>query len=470
MKKLHVIFLILAVLILMAPAVAMPFFQDAVNTEKRELSQLPAIIQEDGSFNQRFAVEMNTWIQEHIGFRGPMIAVNNRLRTGLFGQGATDDIVVGKDDWLFYYESVDDYLHVPTITPRNAANAARTAALFEAYAREQGSGFLLAFLPNKNSVYGEKMPYYFRPRQGEEGSRELFLKALQAEGVSFVDALPALQTAAGKGQIYQKQDSHWTYEGALIGYRAIMEAGGHPYEPFEGLTFKYERNWPADLAAYLYGEGARPDVQAYPDYTFTYEYKSRTTAVDSLSLETRQPAGQGSLVIYRDSFVNTMQAYLAQSFEKAYFSRAIPYQASLIGRQKADLTVLQLTERSLGSYVFRAPQMPAPSVDLEGEGKLLKGDYASLRQEKAGEEIHLFGTVDPGLLGETYRVYVLMGEAGQARAFEAFPIYEKEWLGEAPVEDNGWSLYLPAEQLEGNPALQLVVESEGKRYVIPLQP
>ena len=97
MKKLHVIFLILAVLILMAPAVAMPFFQNAVNTEKRQLSELPAIIREDGSFNQRFAVEMNTWIQEHIGFRGPMIAVNNRLRTGLFGQGATDDIVVGKD-------------------------------------------------------------------------------------------------------------------------------------------------------------------------------------------------------------------------------------------------------------------------------------------------------------------------------------------------------------------------------------
>ena len=470
MKKLHVIFLILAVLVLMAPAVAMPFFQDAVNTEKRQLSELPAIIREDGSFNQRFAVEMNTWIQEHIGFRGPMIAVNNRLRTGLFGQGATDDIVVGKDDWLFYYESVDDYLHVPTITPRNAANAARTAALFEAYAREQGSGFLLAFLPNKNTVYGEKMPYYYRPRQGEEGSRELFLKALETEKVSFADVLPALQAEAGKSQIYQKQDSHWTYEGALIGYRAIMEASGYPYEPFEGLAFKYERNWPADLAAYLYGEGARPDVQAYPDYTFTYGYKSRTTAVDSLSLETQQPAGQGSLVIYRDSFVNTMQAYLAQSFEKAYFSRAIPYQASLIRRQQADLTILQLTERSLGAFVFRAPQMPAPSVELEGEGMLLSASYASFRQEKAGTEVHLYGTVEPRLLGENYRVYLMLGGSGLARAFEAFPIYEKELLGEAPVEDNGWSLYLPAEQLEGNPVLHLVVESQGKRYVIPLEP
>lgn len=174
MKKLHVIFLILAVLILMAPAVAMPFFQNAVNTEKRQLSELPAIIREDGSFNQRFAVEMNTWIQEHIGFRGPMIAVNNRLRTGLFGQGATDDIVVGKDDWLFYYESVDDYLHVPTITPRNAANAARTAALFEAYAREQGSGFSWPFCPIKIRCMGKRCPIITVPGRGKRAAGNCF--------------------------------------------------------------------------------------------------------------------------------------------------------------------------------------------------------------------------------------------------------------------------------------------------------
>ena len=154
MKIISRIYIWIFFLLLIVPAAAMPYFKDAVNTEKRELSELPAIYS-DGEFNNRFSVEMNTWIQEHIGFRGPMIALNNRLRTGLFGQGATDDIVVGKEDWLFYYESVDDYLHVPTITPRNAANAAHTAAMFETYAREQGGAFLLAFLPNKNTVYGE---------------------------------------------------------------------------------------------------------------------------------------------------------------------------------------------------------------------------------------------------------------------------------------------------------------------------
>ncbi len=466
MKKLHVIFIILAVLVMAVPALTMPLFKNAVNTEKRELSELPAVIREDGSFNPRFSVEMNTWIQEHIGFRGPMVSANSRLRTGLFGQGATDDIVVGKDGWLFYYESVNDFLHVPTITPRNAANAARTAALLGQYAESQGSRFLLAFLPNKNSVYGGYMPYYYVPRTSE-GNRELFLRALNEENVPYVDVKPALQ-AVGR-QLYQKQDSHWTYEGALIGYRTIMSASGLPFNYFAGMTFTEEKNWPADLAVYLYGEGAEPDVQAYPDYTFTYGYRSRATAVDSLTLETFHPDGNGSLVMYRDSFANTMQAYLAENFADALFSRALPYQADLIGQQQADLTILQVTERSLDSYVFRAPQMPAPQVNLDGDARPVSAGRATLNREDAGLYTHLYGTVDESLLGDTYRVYLLVGGLPSPKAYEAFPIYEKELLGPAASEDSGWSAYLPKELLADSPALSLCVESGGERWLCPLE-
>ena len=55
-----------------------------------------------------------------------------------------------------------------------------------------------------------------------------------------------------------------------------------------------------------------------------------------------------------------------------------------------------------------------------------------------------------------------------AQAYEAFPIYEKELLGPAAAEDNGWSLYLPKELLADDPALTLCVESGGERYLCPL--
>ncbi len=464
MKIISRIYIWIFFLLLIVPAAAMPYFKDAVNTEKRELSELPAIYS-DGEFNNRFSVEMNTWIQEHIGFRNLMVSGNSLLRTRLFGQAAKEEIIVGKNGWLFYGESVNDYLHVPTITERNASNAAHAAAMLQRFAEAEGSRFLLVLVANKNSLYGEYMPYYYLPRQAD-GSRELFLKALELEGVNTVDLKPVFE--AQDKQLYQKTDSHWTYEGALLGYRTIMRESGLEYDSFEGMTFTEVKDWPADLAVFLYGEAAAPDIQAYPNYQFTYSYKSRQTAVDALTLETRQAQGRGSLVIYRDSFCNTMQAYLAQNFEKALFSRAIPYQAELIRSKGADLTVLQVTERSLGSYVFRAPLMEAPETELDLEAKHLGKERAFMAEEEAGAYTHLYGTVSEVLLSDRYRVWLITETEAETKAFEAFPIYEKELLGEAEIMDNGWSIYLTKDQFPEETALSLLVESGGQRYLIPL--
>ena len=463
MKKLSIVFVILCFTLMVLPAVTMPLFQDAVNTEKRELSELPPIIKEDGHFNSSFSVDMNTWIQEHIGFRNLMISANSLLRTELFGQGAKEEIVVGEDGWLFYGESVNDYLNVSTISPRNAANAAHAMAMLERYAEKQGSRFLLALVANKNTLYGENMPYYYLPRRAD-GNRELFLAALDAEQVRYVDLLPYFQKE--EKQLYQKTDSHWTYEGALLGYRSILRASGLPHNNFTGMQFKEEQNWPADLAIFLYGEAAEPEWQAYPDYTFTYSYRTRNPAVDSLTLETYQPAGSGSLVIYRDSFCNTMQAYLAENFESALFSRVLPYQADLIRTRQPDLTVMQVTERTLGSFVYRAPQMEAPEVELDTDMKLLPSSYLSAHHEQSGKYEHYYGTVSERLLADTYRVYAVVKTGDETRAFEAFPIYEAELLGPSDVTDNGWSFYLPREVLQEETLLMLMVESGDARYLI----
>lgn len=465
MKKLSVFFIIIAALMMVVPAAAMPFFSGAANTEKRELSRLPAVIREDGSLNQNFSVEMNTYFQEHIGFRNALISANSLIRTGLFGQGTSDDVIVGKDGWLFYGESVKDYLNAATITPRNAASAAHTLAMLEEYAESGGSRFLFVIVPNKNTIYGDMMPSYYRPRR-ESGNRELIAEALRAEKVSFIDLTDAFDGLSKP--VYQKQDSHWTYEGALIGYRAMMQASGFAYNAFDGLTFREEKNWPGDLSIYLYGEAAQADIQAYPNMDFTYSYLSRNTNVDSLTLETENLAGEGSLVIYRDSFCNTMQAYLAQSFERALFSRALPYQAELIRGKKADVAILEIAERMLSDFVYRAPRMPAPAVEKNWNAHSLAEGLATCKKEESGDYIHLYGSIEPSILKDSYRVYLLAEKEGKLLGFEAFPIYEKELLGEAARMDNGWSLYLGNTQITGSEKMSLLVESGDMAYLVPL--
>ena len=465
MKAVRIVFIAIVFLLLAAPAAAMPFFSDAVNTEKRELSELPALI-EEGRLNENFSEEMNTFVQEHIGFRGLLVSANSLVKGRLFGQSATESILVGRDGWLYYADTVNDYLHVATLSDRNVNNIVRSMTLLRDYAKEAGSDFVVAVIPNKNTLYKEAMPANYLPL-AERSNKEKLEEALTQAGIVTADAESALR--AEDRVLYQKTDSHWTYEGALTGYRAILQAAALEDPHFADLRFTEKEDWDADLAVSLYGEAAEKELQSYPDYEFHYTITSRSKNVDAISLSTAVEGenGLGSLVMYRDSFANTMQVYFAESFDSAFFSRALPYQAELIGKQEATLTVLEIVERNLVNLARRAPLMPAPEAYLQTDAEKLSADWVTWRAEESGKSVHLYGTVKETLLADSYRVWILAEKNGEIRAFEAFPICEAELLEEKQTADNGWSAYLDPE-ITKDAGLSLLVESGEKTWLIGL--
>ena len=233
MKKLNVIFLILVFGLLALPMLSMPFFRDRESGEKREMAEFPPVMR-DGAINSRFAGELDDYVRDHIGFRTEMVEGNTVLLAKLFGESAEDDVILGRNGWLYYEGTVNDYLNIPTMTERAAKNAAHSLKMLQDHAAAQGADFVLAVVPNKNSLYGENMPSRFKPL-AQDGNYELLMKALADEGVNTADIYGAL---SGAGRVlYQQTDTHWTYEGALIAYRSILKAAGRKDETFSNLTF-----------------------------------------------------------------------------------------------------------------------------------------------------------------------------------------------------------------------------------------
>ena len=460
MKKLNLIFLVLVFGLLALPMLSMPFFKDQTSAEKREMAPFPSVMK-DGAINSRFAGELDDYVRDHIGFRNQMVEGNTVLMARLFGESAEDDVILGKNGWLFYEGTVNDYLNIPTMTPRAVRNAAHSLRMLQDYVKAQGADFVLAVIPNKNSLYGENMPSRYVPL-GQEGNYEQLLAALKEEGVNTADVYGAL---AGAGKIlYQQTDTHWTYEGALAGWRSILAAAGRTDESFRDLTFAVRRDWPADLSAMVPGLDDGLTEQAYPNHDFTYARTSHETAVDAVLLTTKQEKASGSAVIYRDSFCNTMQEYIAETVGDVLFTRATPWRADYVRDRKADLAVLETGERNLRNFSVMAPVMEAPAASLSGSAESVAAGSFTLKQEKYSGYQHLFGTVDESLLGTSYRVYLVTEKDGVFAAYEAFPVYEEEKLGAAGGCDNGWSAYLKEETI-GGAKLYLAVESEGRLFM-----
>ena len=457
MKKLNVIFLVLVFGLLALPMLSMPFFKNQESAEKREMAAFPSVLK-DGAINSRFAGELDDYVRDHIGFRNQMVKGNTVLMAKLFGESSEDDVILGRNGWLYYEGTVNDYLNIPTMTARAARNAAHSLKMLQNYAEAKGADFVLAVVPNKNSLYGENMPARFVPAE-QDGNYERIMAAFAEEGVNTADVKGAL-VSAGK-VLYQTTDTHWTYEGALAGYRSILAAAGRTDEAFKDLSFTTRRDWKADLSAMVPGLDDGLTEQSYPDYAFSYSRTSHETAVDAVMLTTKQPAAGGKAVIYRDSFCNTMQEYFAETIGEVLFTRATPWRAAYIASREADLVVLETGERNLRNFSVMAPVMEAPAASLSGGAEGVPEGSLSLKREAYSGYEHLYGTIDESLLGESYRVYLITEKNGDYAAFEAFPIYEASLLGENDRCDNGWSIYLKEEQLSGA-RLSLAVESEGR--------
>ena len=72
--------------------------------------------------------------------------------------------------------------------------------------------------------------------------------------------------------------------------------------------------------------------------------------------------------MFRNSFGNALHADLAEDFGVALFSRAMPYDLSLMDDVQPDTLIVELVERNLCWLCTRPPLLPAPVREQTFDG------------------------------------------------------------------------------------------------------
>ncbi len=71
------------------------------------------------------------------------------------------------------------------MSDRALFNVARSLSMMQEYAERQGADFLFTIAPNKNSLYGEHMPYYDSLKVSDEKNMDRIVPWLEKEGVHY---------------------------------------------------------------------------------------------------------------------------------------------------------------------------------------------------------------------------------------------------------------------------------------------
>ena len=355
MKRFYAIFSVLFLVLCAVPMAGLLILGPAEPAANQVLASAPALAEQDGSFNDAYLTELSEYVDQRFGFRQELISLRAGLTAAVFRESATDSVVLGTDGWLFYSDTLADYQGTSFMSDRELWSAARTLALIQEQAAGGGADFLFVLAPNKNTLYPQYMPARY-PASAEPSNWERLLPLLEDQGVGYVDLVPVL--AAEPEPVYYRTDSHWTPYGSALTHDAILGALGADgtLASEEFITGEHV----GDLQEMLYPADPAPEASPTLARERTFTYVSAFRSPEDMTIRTESQGPLGSLLMFRDSFGNTLHADLAESFSRACFSRAMPVRLDLLDQEGADTLVLELVERNLSWLVTRPPVMAAP--------------------------------------------------------------------------------------------------------------
>lgn len=459
MKKGKLIYCILFFAICLCPSLGMLVTKQETSSENRQLSEFPSPKTEEGKINVEWLSQAGDYFQEHFAFRNELVTGNALLHGRLLETSTADGVIQGKNGWLYYKDSLDDYLGQDLLSDRSLFNIAHMLSMTQQALEEKGVNFLFTIAPNKNSLYGDNMPYYDKLKVSDQTNRENLEGWLKTEKVAYADLYQALMEE--DEVLYHARDSHWNNKGAALAADVLMDALGKDHDSYEGESYTVRRDYTGDLDTMLYPLASTADDEIYYDKETTYATVEEIQSNFDPRITTVNPVKEGSLVMYRDSFGNALLPYMADAYANAYFSRGIPYQLMDVETHSADTVIIERAERFLPEMSQFPPVLTAKEISLTENEELQGSDGAvDVKIKPQGMTAQLSGRIKEGLLDTDSRIYLKVNGS----VYEAFPMDVK--VGEN-LDDNGFCLYLPSELVaaDGND-VEILIEKDNKIFNI----
>lgn len=452
----RICYVVLCLFICIVPFAGMLVNRTDTTTENKELAAFPNL-KKDGKWNVDFMQEMGLYFEDHFAFRPELVTADAKIQSGIFQVSNVDTVTVGTDGWLYYTSTVKDYLGQEVMSQREIANAAHNLSLVQQYVQEKGAKFLLTVAPNKNSLYGENMPYYFQRKADNVRNIDLLEREMEKYDISYTNLFSLF--AKQDEVLYLKRDSHWNNKGAVLVYDALLNQLEMEHDRYETTKSIRQKNAYGDLNKMLYPLAAEPEWNYSYQKNYAYSYKTDTKSVEDAWIETENKAGSGSLLMFRDSFGNTLLPFMANTFSQGYFSKGIPQNiAGYMETYQPDVVILEKVERNISEFAKEPPIIECPVTEIDGEAEKAESDTSLNMKESENNADYweISGTLAPSVCKEDVQIYVRITHGEEQNIYETLSVTNEN-------TDYGYRLYLPKEKFsEDKIELEVIVGSEAE--------
>lgn len=313
--------------------------------ENRDLTQLPKFTLES-FFSGKFATKFESYTTDQFAFRDNWTTLKAR-----------SEFAIGKEENKGVYLCSD-------------------GTLIEAYDAPDKKQLDINISSVKNFAKNSKVPVYFSlipansevhsnliPKNAPNASQKAVIDYCYANsGAKNIDILSALEAHRNE-YIYYRTDHHWTSLGAYYGYETIMKAMGQTTTPladfhektvsdkFYGTVYsKSGISWvPPDTIDTYADQESTTEVTNYSAnqpvrstmYDYSYldkkdKYSMFLGGNTPLETVTTKNADAPSVLILRDSYMDSITPFLQDNFSKIYIMDLRYYKTQLMNSSVSD--------------------------------------------------------------------------------------------------------------------------------------
>ena len=346
--------------------------------EKRTYSRIPSLKFSYDSlilYPENFESNFN----DNFGLRKLYIFLNCYIKYKILGVSGSSKVIVGKEDWLFYKDTLSCYQD-SGILNQNYINRWRIASeIKRVYFKKHGIKYYFVVVPNKNSVYPEYMPKQYSKITPDTPIDRLEIHMLNNSKVNFLNTKKCF--IAGKNNSYKsfyKTDTHINYYGAFLISNAIIEMLSNHFpqcQPMPESNFKIinYKNYPlgGDLARMLALHKLIKDDWVFfelkPQWSFKNESSIKIIDPDYIYLKdvysppietSKNDSLLPKAIMFRDSCSKSIIPFFSENFSYIkYIWKNIESDIQIdnyLDKFKPDMIIEEIVERNL----MRLPSVP----------------------------------------------------------------------------------------------------------------
>lgn len=406
-------------------------------------------IKVEGKINTNYFEDFDDYYSKTFTLRNELIATDAKIMKNVFKQSNNDKIVVGKDGWLFFSETLNDYQGVKTITKRGANNIARTIELIQKVMESSGSDFIFTIAPNKNSIYPEYMPSNIKKISNTK-NYDLVKEAMTNYDVNYFDLFEFI---GNKDEIlYCKTDSHWNNKGAALTCTELLKRLNKQCMDYNEKSFEKKFDYTGDLQEMLFPNDTKPsEDNFYFGNEKNINYASPMKDVEAVSIVTLNPNKKDQIMMFRDSFGNAIIPYIEDEYQMGTFSKAMPYNLTIAQLKGVDDVVIEIVERHLDMLCSNVPVLCMPEINGIDAEHIEDNLNAEVKVEEQDEQYLITGEVDKKFVSDNSTIYVIINGS----AYEAFPCSNN-----GKYNDYAFGLYV--ENIDDIDEIKVVVDTGGK--------